>query len=98
MLAYYVRDQQVLTLQDAVHRMTGLPAAHLKLRDRGLLREGAWADIAVFDPLRVQDHATWDNPAAYATGVEYVLVNGRLALDRGEPTGELAGRYLHFTR
>lgn len=97
-LAHYVRDQRLLTLQDAVHRMTSLPAAYLKLRDRGLLCEGAWADIAVFDPLRVQDHATWDDPAAYATGVEYVLVNGRLALDRGEPTGELAGRYLRFTQ
>jgi N-acyl-D-aspartate/D-glutamate deacylase len=95
-LAYYVREQRVLTLADAVHRMTGLPANYLKLQDRGVLRAGAWADIAIFDPAVVQDHSTWDDPAAYATGVEHVFVNGELALEHGRPNGQLAGRYLPF--
>jgi N-acyl-D-amino-acid deacylase len=95
-LAYYVREQQVLTLADAVHRMTGLPASYLKLQDRGVLRTGAWADIAIFDPAVVQDHSTWDDPAAYATGVEHVFVNGELALEHSRPNGQLAGRYLPF--
>ena len=76
--------------------MTGLPANYMKLRDRGVLREGAWADIAIFDPARVQDHATWDDPTAYATGVEHVFVNGELVLDHGRPNKRLAGRYLPF--
>ena len=95
-LAYYVREQRVLELADAVHRMTGLPASYLKLQDRGVLHEGAWADIAVFDPAKVQDHATWDDPAAYATGVEHVFVNGEPVLDQSRPNGKLAGRYLPF--
>jgi N-acyl-D-aspartate/D-glutamate deacylase len=95
-LAYYVREQQVLSLADAVHRMTGLPASYMKLQDRGVLREGAWADLAIFDPESVQDHATWDDPTAYATGVEHVFVNGELAMDRGRPNGLLSGRYLPF--
>lgn len=95
-LAYYVREQRVLSLADAVHRMTGLPAGYLKLQDRGELREGAWADIAVFDPAKVQDHSTWDDPAAYATGVEHVFVNGEPVLDRSRPNGKLAGRYVPF--
>ncbi len=77
-LAYYVREQRVLSLADAVHRMTGLPASYLKLQDRGVLRAGAWADLAIFDPAKVQDHSTWDDPTAYATGVEHVFVNGEL--------------------
>lgn len=95
-LAYYVREHAVLTLADAVHRMSGLPASYLKLDDRGVLRAGAWADIAVFDPRTVQDHSTWDDPAAYATGVHYVFVNGEPALTSGQPTGQLTGRYLPF--
>lgn len=95
-LAYYVREQRVLSLADAVHRMTGLPASYLKLQDRGVLREGAWADLAIFDPAKVQDHSTWDDPTAYATGVDHVFVNGEPVMDRGRPNGALTGRYLPF--
>ncbi|HKS55923.1 MAG TPA: amidohydrolase family protein, partial [Steroidobacteraceae bacterium] len=95
-LGYYVREQRVLSLADAVHRMTGLPASYLKLQDRGVLREGAWADIAVFDPAKVQDRSTWDDPAAYATGIEHVFVNGEPVLEQGRTNGGLAGRYLPF--
>lgn len=93
-LAEYVRGTGVLTLEDAIRKMTGLSAAALGLPDRGVLREGAAADIAVFDPAQVQDHSTWEDPAPYATGMRYVLVNGRLAIDAGRRTGELAGRFL----
>jgi N-acyl-D-aspartate/D-glutamate deacylase len=95
-LAYYVREQRVLSLADAVHRMTGLPASYMKLQDRGVLRADAAADIAIFDPATIQDHSTWDDPTAYATGVEHVFVNGELVLEHGRPNGRLAGRYLQF--
>jgi N-acyl-D-aspartate/D-glutamate deacylase len=95
-LAYYVRDQQVLSLEEAVHKMSGLSAAYLKLSDRGVLRVGAAADIAVFDPKTVQDRSAWENPTPYAVGMRYVFVNGVPALDAGEPTGALAGRFLPF--
>jgi N-acyl-D-aspartate/D-glutamate deacylase len=72
--------------------MTGLPAQVLRLRDRGLLREGYWADVVVFDPERVADRATFDNPKQYAAGVEYVLVNGQLVIDGGRHTGARPGQ------
>jgi N-acyl-D-aspartate/D-glutamate deacylase len=96
MLAYYVRDQHVFSLEEAVHKMSGLTAAYLKLADRGSLRVGAAADVAVFDPQAIQDRSTWDDPAPYATGMRYVFVNGVVALEDGEPTGALAGRFLPF--
>jgi N-acyl-D-aspartate/D-glutamate deacylase len=96
-LAYYVRDQHVLSLEEAIHKMSGLTAAYLKLTDRGALRVGASADIGVFDPKTIQDRSTWEDPAPYAVGMRYVFVNGVLALDAGEPTGALAGRFLPFS-
>ena len=95
-LAYYVRDQHILSLEEAIHKMIGLTAAYLKLTDRGVLRLGASADIGVFDPKTIQDRSTWEDPAPYAVGMRYVFVNGVLALDAGEPTGALAGRFLPF--
>lgn len=72
--------------------MTSLPAENLKLDRRGRLKEGYFADVVVFDPARITDHATYDRPHQYATGVEAVLVNGTLVLDRGEHTGAKPGR------
>jgi N-acyl-D-amino-acid deacylase len=95
-LALYVRDQHVLTLDQAVRKMSGLPAQYLKFEDRGVLRVGNAADIAVFDPRAVQDRSTWDDPAAYATGMRYVFVNGKAALEAGETTEQLAGRFLPY--
>jgi N-acyl-D-aspartate/D-glutamate deacylase len=91
-LGRYVREEGVLRLEDAVRKMTGLPAQVLRLRDRGLLREGYWADVVVFDPERVGDRASFDNPKQYAAGVEYVLVNGQLVIDGGRHTGARPGR------
>ncbi len=91
-LGHYVRDEKVLTLQEAIHRMTGLPASHLGLKDRGALKTGYMADVVVFDPATIRDHSTFEDPHHYSTGVSTVLVNGVLALERGEPTGAASGR------
>ncbi len=93
-LGRYVRDEKLVTLEDAIHRMTGHPADVLGLRDRGRLAAGNVADIVVFDPAKVQDHATYVKPHQYATGVSQVVVNGVLALDNGEPTEARPGRFV----
>jgi len=92
LLGKYVRDERVVPLEEAVRRLTSLPARNLRLKRRGLLEPGYFADIAVFDPDRIQDHATYDNPHRYATGVEHVAVNGTLVLRDGEHTGAKPGR------
>ncbi|MGE5816748.1 MAG: N-acyl-D-amino-acid deacylase family protein [Deltaproteobacteria bacterium] len=91
-LGKYVRDEKVLTLEDAVRKMTSLPAQTLRLKDRGLLREGYWADVVVFDPNTVSDPATYENPQQYAKGVPYVLVNGTVVIDNGNHTGARPGK------
>jgi N-acyl-D-amino-acid deacylase len=93
-LGHYVRDEKVLPLAEAIHRMSGLPAATLGLAGRGVLREGAFADIVVFDPATVGDRATFGNPHQLSVGVSDVLVNGKAAISCGSFTGELAGRAL----
>lgn len=94
MLSRYVRDQRLLTLEEAIHKMTGMPAARVGLKDRGVLRAGAFADITVFDPARVRDRATFEEPNQYPEGVEYVLVNGQIEVDGGRRTESNAGRAL----
>ena len=89
-----VRDLRLLTLEAAVGKMTGAAARALGLPDRGLLRPGAWADVAVFDPSRIADTSTYEDPHRYATGVSTVLVNGEVVIDGGDHTGALAGRVL----
>lgn len=91
-LGKYVRDQRALTLAEAIHRMTGWPAANLGLSDRGALREECYADVVVFDPRTIQDHATYEDPHRYATGVTQVFVNGTQVIKDGEHTGALPGR------
>lgn len=91
-LGKYVREEHVLSMQQAIYKLTGLPAGNLKLRDRGRLREGYFADVVLFDPEQIRDHATYDDPHRYATGMRYVVVNGKLVLDEGEHTGALPGR------
>lgn len=94
-LGRYVRERGVLTLEEAVRKMSGATAQRLGLRRRGLVREGFFADLAVFDPARIVDRATFADPHRYAEGVEYVLVNGTLVVDGGEHTGRRPGRVLH---
>ena len=91
-LGRYVRDERIVPLEEAVRRLASLPASNLRLRRRGLLEPGYFGDVVVFDPARIQDHATYDAPHRYATGVEHVAVNGTLALREGEHTGALPGR------
>jgi N-acyl-D-amino-acid deacylase len=93
-LGVYVRQRGLLTLEDAVRRMTSLNATKLGLHDRGLLRPGMAADVAVFDPERVIDKATYTEPFHYGEGIEYVVVNGTLVLERGKHTGATPGRAL----
>ena len=92
LLGRYVRDEKVLTLADAVRRLTSLPAETLHLDRRGALRPGYFADVVVFDPAKVQDHATFDRPHQYSTGVRDVFVNGEAVLRDGEHTGAKPGR------
>jgi N-acyl-D-aspartate/D-glutamate deacylase len=94
-LGRYVREQGVLSLESAVRKMTSFPAQRLGLQDRGLLREGMVADIAVFDPRTVGDRATFEQPHQYSVGVLYVLVDGQLVVERGAHTGARPGRVLY---
>jgi N-acyl-D-aspartate/D-glutamate deacylase len=93
-LGVYVRSTGLLRLEDAVRKMTSLNAAKLGLMDRGLLRPGAYADVTVFDPERILDHSTYAEPFQYSDGVAFVVVNGKVVLDRGKHTGERPGRAL----
>ena len=94
-LARYVRERHAITLEDAIHKMSGLPAQRLKLYDRGLIRAGMKADVVVFDPARVEDKATYDKPHQYAVGYKYVLVNGRVVVENDALTSERPGRILY---
>jgi N-acyl-D-amino-acid deacylase len=94
-LGKYTRDEKVLTLEDAVRKMTSMPAAVLGLKDRGQLREGYWADIVVFDPDTVADMATYENPKQYPKGIDYVLVNGTVVIDKGHHTGARPGKVVY---
>ena len=93
-LGRYVRDEKLLTLETAIHKMTGGPATRVGLKDRGLLRVGMFADITVFDPKTVIDRATFESPNQYPVGIEYVLVNGQVSVDQGQRTSALAGQVL----
>lgn len=93
-LGVYVRELGLLRLEDAVRKMTSLNAAKLGLGDRGLLRPGCWADITLFDPARVIDRATYTEPFHYGEGIDTVIVNGQVVLDRGQHTGAKPGRAL----
>ena len=92
LLGRYVREEGLVSLEEAVRRLSSLPAENLRLRDRGLLRPGCFADIVVFDPATIADHATFDDPHRYASGVVHVLVNGVPVIRAGEHTGALPGR------
>jgi N-acyl-D-amino-acid deacylase len=92
LLGHYVRDEKVISLQEAVRRLTMLPATNLGIKRRGALKPGYFADVVLFDPKTIADHSTYDKPMQYATGVSYVLVNGVPVLAKGEPTGAKPGR------
>jgi N-acyl-D-amino-acid deacylase len=93
-LGKYVRDEKVLTLADAIHRLSGLPATNLGLDHRGFLQAGMFADVVVFDPATIADRATFAQPHQYAVGVRHVFVNGTQVIKDGEHTGAKPGRAL----
>jgi len=93
-LRKYVREEKVLSLEDAIRKMSALPAQRLRLTDRGVLKFGMWADVVIFDPATVRDLATFDNPNQLSEGMEYVLVNGVPVIDQSKMTGALPGKVL----
>ncbi len=93
-LGVYVRELGLLRLEDAVRKMTSLNATKVGLKDRGVLREGAFADITIFDPETIQARAAYTDPFQYPEGISHVLVNGQLVLDNGQHTGQHPGRAL----
>jgi N-acyl-D-amino-acid deacylase len=93
-LAKYVREENVITLETAVREMTSLPANQLKLRDRGRISPGMAADLVLFDPAKIQDTATFAKPLSYAQGIDYVVINGQLTIDQSQPTNALPGKIL----
>jgi N-acyl-D-amino-acid deacylase len=97
-LGQFVREERLLGLEEAVHRMTGMPAARLGLRDRGVLADGHAADLVVFDPETVRTPATFDEPRQFPVGIPYVIVNGTIVIDDGVHTGATPGRALRRGR
>ena len=93
-LRKFVREDQVLTLPDAIRKFTALPAQRLRLADRGVLKVGLWADVVVFDPATIRDSATFEQPNQLARGMDYVFVNGVAVIAAGEMTGALPGKVL----
>lgn len=94
-LGRYVRERKIMSLSEAVKKMTSMPAAKVGLKDRGAVRTGNWADLVVFDPATIADKATYTDPEQYPVGIDYVLVNGKVIIDHGVHSGELAGKVLY---
>jgi dihydroorotase/N-acyl-D-amino-acid deacylase len=93
-LRKYVREEKLLSLQEAIRKFSALPAQRMRLADRGVLKKGMWADIVVFDPEKIRDVATFENPNQLSIGMEYVLVNGVPVIERGKMTNALPGKVL----
>jgi len=93
-LGHYVREEKLMALEFAIHKMTGLPASNVGLKQRGLLRQGYFADVTIFDPKTVTDRATFEEPNQYPVGINYVIVNGQIEVDNGQRTPVNSGRVL----
>jgi dihydroorotase/N-acyl-D-amino-acid deacylase len=93
-LRKYVREEKKLTLEEAIRKFSALPAQRMRLTDRGVLKQGMWADMVIFDPGTVHDIATFDDPNRLSEGMEYVLVNGVPVIENGKMTGALPGKVL----
>src|SRR5262249_35625580 len=96
-LRKYVREEKKLTLEDAIRKFTSLAAQRMRLADRGVLKSGMWADVVVFDPAKIRDLATFENPKQLSKARQYVLVNGVPVIDTGKMTGKLPGKVLRST-
>jgi len=95
LIARYVREKKVLTLEEAISKMTSWPATRMRLSDRGLIKEGLWADVVIFDYNTIQDRSTYDQPLLYPEGIDYVIVNGKVVIEKGRHTGERPGQVLY---
>lgn len=93
-LGHYARDEKLFSLETAVHKMTGLSASRFRIPERGTIRPGLFADLVVLDPDSIRDNATYENPCKPATGIDYVIVNGRCAWQGGQTTGQRCGRFV----
>jgi dihydroorotase/N-acyl-D-amino-acid deacylase len=93
-LRKYVREEKKLTLEDAIRKFSALPAQRMRLIDRGVLKQGMWADVVVFDPEKIRDVATFDDPNRLSEGMDFVVVNGTLVIDNGKMTAALPGKVL----
>lgn len=91
-LSRYVREQNLLTWEEAIRKMTSLPASRFRIKDRGVLKEGYYADLVVFDPKSITDRATFDNPRQYSEGIHYLVINGQLVIEKGVQTSNRPGR------
>jgi N-acyl-D-aspartate/D-glutamate deacylase len=96
-LSKYVREKRILSLEEAIHKMTGKTAKRIGLTDRGIIREDAYADLTIFDPETIRDTATFDSPAQYPNGIFHVIVNGKIAVENGKHTGVAAGKILRMS-
>jgi N-acyl-D-amino-acid deacylase len=94
-IARYVRETHTLTLEDAIRKMTSWPATRMRIADRGLIREGLWADVVIFDYDKIQDRSTYEHPDVTPDGIDFVLVNGQLVIDHGKHTGARPGKILY---
>jgi N-acyl-D-aspartate/D-glutamate deacylase len=95
LIARYVREQKILSLEEAIRKMTSWPATRMRLDGRGVIKEGAWADVVVFDYDKIQDRSTYEKPVLTPVGIDYVVVNGQLTIDNGKHTGARAGKVLY---
>jgi N-acyl-D-amino-acid deacylase len=95
LIARYVRERRVLTLEEAIRKMTSWPATRMRLAGRGLIKEGCWADVVVFDYDKIQDRSTYQQPLLFPEGIDYVLVNGQIVIDHGKHTGARPGHVLY---
>jgi N-acyl-D-aspartate/D-glutamate deacylase len=93
-LGYYCRELKLFSLEEAIRKMTSLPARMLGINDRGIIKDGAFADLVLFDPYKIKDNATIKDPHRYPSGIEYILVNGKIAAIRGEILPANSGRVI----
>ena len=97
-LGRYVREENLIPLTESIRKMTSLPASVLGLHDRGMIKNNFWADLVIFDPKKIIDNATWENPHQFPSGISWVLVNGKIVIEKGEKSGKLTGKVLKHSR
>jgi N-acyl-D-aspartate/D-glutamate deacylase len=95
LIAEYVRKKSVISLPEAIRKLSGWPATRLHIASRGFIKEGCWADVVIFDYDKIQDNSTYEHPFVYPSGIDYVLVNGQVAIDHGKHTGAKSGMVIY---